>query len=677
MASSGSTSVTVTSWDTLKFSWSESSQSAANNTTTISWKLQLIAGSSGRIDSSVSKDWSVTVNGTNYSGTNKVAISNNSTITLASGTTTITHNSDGTKSFNYSFSQEFAINFSGSYIGTKSGSGSGTLDTIPRKSTLTASNGTLGTPQMLNINRASSAFTHTITYKCGSATGTVVTKTDATGVSWTPPLSLAQQNKTGTSVSVTLTITTYSGSTNIGSNTKTITCAIPSSVKPSVSISVSDPTGHAGTYGAYLQGLSKINIVVTASGNQGSTIKSYSTTADGMTYTVASVTTGVIKNTGTLTIKTTVTDSRGRTATASTTISVTAYSKPKITSFSVIRSNADGSANSSGSYLAVKFNATVTALNNKNTSAFKIQYKKDTVSEYTTATLSEYANKYSVTNGLYIFAADASSYDVRLIVTDIFDSATKTGVGPSIKKLWSALSKGLGFAFGKIAELENVLDIGFKTRFMGGILPPVLEPNTDLNDILTPNTYTGENVQNYSYANCPVTSGTFTLVVESGGEDGQIKQTYYTCSKYKPERYSRFYYQGTWGGWLWAGTDEYILYDNPSGSAGEITLSYSCAHYRYLEIYYTDNNYKSDGSGGSGGYTKIYAPNGKTVHLQLQEAGRNVYIRQTSYTISGTTITPDVENASYVRFTAVEGSDPVSISTGTNYIKIIRVIGRA
>ena len=107
MATSGSSSVTVTSWDTLKFSWETTSQSIANNTSTISWKLQLISGSSGRIDSSASKNWSVTVNGTKYSGTNTVGIANNTTKTLASNTSAIAHNSNGTKTFSYSFSHPY------------------------------------------------------------------------------------------------------------------------------------------------------------------------------------------------------------------------------------------------------------------------------------------------------------------------------------------------------------------------------------------------------------------------------------------------------------------------------------------------------------------------------------------------------------------------------------------
>ena len=225
MATSGSKSVAVTSWDTLKFSWSENSQSVTNNTTTISWTLQLIATSSGYISSSASKSWSVTVNGTKYSGTNTVGISNNSTKTLASGTTVIAHASDGTKSFNYSFSQQFDINFDG-WIGTVSGSGSGTLDTIPRKSTLSVGNGTLGVEQTLTITEMASSFTHKVYAESGTSgkvyiLGTASATSTSLSFKWTPPDSLARQNTAGTSVSVKFTLQTYSGSTLIGSNSYT------------------------------------------------------------------------------------------------------------------------------------------------------------------------------------------------------------------------------------------------------------------------------------------------------------------------------------------------------------------------------------------------------------------------------------------------------------------------
>ena len=105
MATSGSKDVTVTSWDTLRFSWWVNSQSVASNTTTIGWKMELIAGAYGRISATGASPWSITVNGEKYSGSVNIGISNNATKELASGSTVISHDSDGGKSFSFSFSQ--------------------------------------------------------------------------------------------------------------------------------------------------------------------------------------------------------------------------------------------------------------------------------------------------------------------------------------------------------------------------------------------------------------------------------------------------------------------------------------------------------------------------------------------------------------------------------------------
>lgn len=138
MARSGYTDAYVTAYDTLRFSWSQDSQSIENNTTTIKWYLYLISGSYGAINSSPLKGGAVYINdGGNITHSVSVGIGNNITKTLASGTKTITHNSDGTKTFSYSFYQNFDITFSGTYIGTVSGSGSGTLEPIARHATLT------------------------------------------------------------------------------------------------------------------------------------------------------------------------------------------------------------------------------------------------------------------------------------------------------------------------------------------------------------------------------------------------------------------------------------------------------------------------------------------------------------------------------------------------------------
>lgn len=551
MASSGSTSVTVTSWDTLKFSWSIVKQDVTNNTSTVSWKLELIAGSSGHISSSTPKSWSATVNGTKYSGKNHIGISNNSTKTLANGSTVIKHDSDGTKAFSYSFSQAFDIAFSGSNIGTKSGSGSGILNTIPRASSLSVSNGTLGTTQTLTINEYSSVFTHTITYKCGSATGTIVEKTSSTSISFTPPLSLASQNGSGTSVNITLILTTYNGSTSIGTYTKNVLCSIPSSVKPLCSISVSDATGNLGIYGAYIQGVSKFAISISATQAYGSSISKYNVTANGTKYSSANVTTGIVKSSGTLTITAKVTDKRGRVGTASVNVSVLAYNAPQITKLHVNRSNADGTENDRGDYTKVIFSYAVTSLDNKNASTCVLKYKKTSETTWTEVTQLSLDNMYDVTDASYIFQADnSSSYDVAIFVTDAFNESyrsTRVSTGFTIMH-W--LANGLGMGIGKVAEIAGVLDIGFKTRFSGGLLHPILPDGTDLDTVTTPNTYIGKNIASAAYLKAPFTSGTFILEVTESGPEGQLRQTINVCNKERIEKWVRFYYSDSWGRWI-------------------------------------------------------------------------------------------------------------------------------
>ena len=477
MASSGSFSTSAYTANngtrSLVFSWTEKSQSIEDNTTTISWTL---TGGGTHPQWISCRNIKVTIDGVTvytFPGSSSSYKKVYKDTVVASGTYTFTHKDDGERTFK-------AYVEAGIYVWAVNCTGSTTftLDTIPRKSTLSVDNGTLGTEQTLTITEKASSFKHKLKYTCGDASGWILGDSDSfstsNSVSWTPPLSLAKQNTTGASVSVTFTLYTYtSDGTSVGNNSYTKTFSIPSSVKPTVSLAVSDSMKYADTYGAYVQGLSKLHIVATASGSQGSTIKSYKIEADGKTYTTAEVTSGVVSEAGTLTIKVTVTDSRSRTATASKSISVLAYDPPKITALSAFRCDAGGNASNSGAYLAVKFSATVTTLNNKNSATYTLQYKKSNATSYTTKTLSDFADRYSVSNGVYVFPAEtAFSYDIILTVKDDIKSVNKPTTGSSVKKVWSMLKKAgeiVGIAIGKIAELEGVFDVDMVIRARKGI----------------------------------------------------------------------------------------------------------------------------------------------------------------------------------------------------------------
>ena len=340
------------------------------------------------------------------------------------------------------------------------------MDTIPRKSTLSVANGTLGTSQTLSVTRKSTSFTHTITVTCGSKSSTICTKSSSTSISFTPPLSWASQNTTGTSVAVTYTIATYNGSTSIGSNKYSVTCSIPSSVKPSCSLTLSDATEKASTYGGYIKGVSKVAVTVNTTTSYGSAIASYSTSVDGSNYTSSSFTTGVLKSSGTISVSATVKDKRGRSGSSTSTIEVLDYSFPSIKLFKVQRCDEDGSNNDKGEYAKVTFSYGVTSLSSKNHCNCSIKYKKVSEPTYTTVEQTSLANNFSVTEAVYIFAADSgSSYNIEISVTDDFatsSSSTSISTGSTIMH-W--LASGLGMAIGKVAEIENALEVDWDSYF--------------------------------------------------------------------------------------------------------------------------------------------------------------------------------------------------------------------
>jgi hypothetical protein len=475
MASSGSTSVAATSWDTLKFSWWISSQSVENNSSVVSWKMELIAGTYGRIDAGSQSPWEITVNGTKYTGKANLGIANNATKTLASGSTTIAHNADGTKSFSYSFSQEFWITFDGESIRIVSGSGAGTLDTIARASQPscitwpehTQDVGYFGDTISIHMNRKSSSFTHTVWYQFGSASGTIATGV-GTGTTWTIPNSLMDLIPEVTAAKGTIYVDTYNGSTKVGTKYCGFTAKVRDSVKPGVSFTLDDTTGVDDIYGSPVKGLSKIKVTVTATPAYSSPIASCAINANGTNYSGTTATTGFLQTSGSSRVTATVKDKRGRSNSVYYDMNVQDYNAPSVSALSVHRCNQDGTANDQGGYVKATFSATVSSMSSKNTATYKLKYKKSTVSSYTTVTLSALANNYSVSNHSYIFAADAnSSYDVEVTAQDRHKTASRSTSASTAFTLMNFNAKGNGIGIGQVSEKEYTLQIALDLEIKG------------------------------------------------------------------------------------------------------------------------------------------------------------------------------------------------------------------
>ena len=570
MASSGSLSTTGYKGRHLVLNWSQVSQSIADNATTISWSLE--GAGTASFSYCYARNFTVVINGETvyYAQGNSSEVKLYNGTVVASGTLVIHHDSDGNKSFSASVA-------AGIYDWSPTCTGSGTfyLNKIPRLSSLSVSNGTLGTAQTLTVTKQNSSFTHTIMYKCGTASGTIVTKSSSTNINWTPPMSLASQNTTGTLVSISFTIETYSGSDSVGSSSKTISCSIPDSVRPTCVINVERVPLVTDYYDAnwwmsndvYIQGITKVQSNIVANESYGSSISSYSVKMDNSTYNGQSVTMAAPSNSGNVTITATVTDKRGRSGSATKTINVLPCPSCQITKLSGIRCNNDGTSNDRGEYILMDYaydsGFFTTEYGSNNGSAMaEVYYKKHSDSAWTLL-----AQQYDIQHfppsswtsdevkAASLFQADtANSYDLKLVVSDYFNTVTMTGrVGTAYSLIhWKASGKGMGI--GKTSELDDVLDIGMSTKFSGGITPIELESGTDLNDVVLPNVYYGNGVSD-NYPNFPISSTSsvgFSLEVLKSGTS-TIKQRLTVTKAASPDDYKvfeRIHGESAWSNWF-------------------------------------------------------------------------------------------------------------------------------
>ena len=457
MAETGTIQQAIRTGYRLQIVWTVDSQSVANNTSTVTAKVQLVStGSSYTINSSASKSGSLTINGTKYTFSFTAALNGNQTKTIFTKPVTVAHNSDGTKTCSFSATAGINVTLSGTYYGNVTASGNGVFNTIARASTIssvTSSVSVNGTNEVtVAISRKSSSFTHTVVFSFGSYSKS--TTGVGTSTSYAIPTTWLNAIPNATSGTAKVTVTTYSGSTKIGSAvSKNFTLTVPATVVPTISsVAVADTTTNQTTFGNMVQNKSKAKFTITAAGALGSTIKAYKTVFESKTYTGATPTTSAITKSGTASAVITVTDSRGRTATFTKTWTVIAYSVPKITSFTVVRCLADGTENYEGTFAKVAFNFSIASVNSKNANSYVIEYKPQSGTTWTTLTNGTgYAVNTSIISADGAFDVD-SSYDLRLSITDSFTTIRGLTEIPTAFTLLDFNASGRALAFGKVSE---------------------------------------------------------------------------------------------------------------------------------------------------------------------------------------------------------------------------------
>lgn len=558
MAKTGTITKAIRTGYQMKIVWSIGSQSVASNTSSVTVKVQLVStGASYTINSSASKSGSLTINGTKYTFSFSAALSGNQTKTLYTKTVTIAHNADGSKTCAFASTIGIKVTLGGTYYDDVTASGNGTFDTIPRATTptISASSVNMGASITINMPRAASAFTHTLTYKFGNATGTIGSGL-GTRKAWEVPLTLANQIPSGTSGTCTITCKTYNGSTLIGTKTVSFKANVPASVVPTISaVSMAETvSGLAAQFGAFVQGKSKVKISITAAGAYGSTIKTYKANVDGKDYSGAAPTTGTLSS-GSKTVTITVTDSRGRTAKTTKTLTVVAYSAPTIPILSAVRALADGTDNYEGQHGKIALSFSVASVGGKNTSIYTLEYKAKSATSWTALqagtgfTLSE-----TIITEDALFSVD-SAFDIRLSVKDYFTTIRKAVEIPTAFTLLDFNASGRGIAFGKVSELTEGVEFALPMKSWHGELvnsPIMLPPETDMDTLLEPGYYCVANTTSSpTVLNKPSLSTTATAFVEVllGGDGLQRVQRFTQCDKDDQYVWQRCYYTGAWGGW--------------------------------------------------------------------------------------------------------------------------------
>lgn len=299
----------------------------------------------------------------------------------------------------------------------------------------------------LRVTVYNAAYTNYITIKNGSTTylslagriwsaGTANRTITLTSSERTTLLNAMASVK---SFTATIELVTKSGSTQIGS-ASTCTCTIRTSQAnsgPSISgftfaDSYSTTTAITDNDQVLIQDYSRLTVTPgTATARNGASIVSYSAVCSGVTKsntTGAALSLGTIGTSGTRDITLTVTDSRGYTASVTQSVTVVPYSKPRVSSVSLRRTN------DIETEMQLVFNGSISPITvdgtQKNSLLYaRYRYKLTSASSYNAYTsilgsVSATGSSFSFSNLELCNLDSESSYDFHLQIRDQLNSLT-------------------------------------------------------------------------------------------------------------------------------------------------------------------------------------------------------------------------------------------------------------
>lgn len=590
-----------------------------NNTSQVQYNVYCRSSGSGSISSNhtiyFELNGQVIVNQTKSVS----ASSPNANIPIASGSLTVTHNNDGSKSVSFG-----ALIQAQSYGVSANMSNTFNLNTIPRASSITCTTANVEETAMINITSASSGFRHNVRYAFGNLSGTILSNVGGGTHSWVIPSSFYAQFPTQKTTQGTLWCDTYSNGTKIGESAYIFTVTTSESrCKPTLSASVKDTNATTkvltGNESRLIKYKSTAQVTINASAKNSASISSKKVNNQNV-----SGTTITYSNVEATSFAVTVTDSRGYSN--STTL------KPTIINYVPLSINASFfrpqpttgqiSLSFSGNYFNGSFGAT------NNTLSIQWQWKESTSSTWQTggtitATISGNTFKSNGNISLGSSYNYQKAYNFKLIVKDKLVTL-QPNYTVSVGKPIVDWGKDFFNVNGQIKQNDN--DI-YNLFVSGGTLSPA-----DFNDVKS-----GGRLNHCFVGSIRTNDNWYNLINvrhRNGTGDGtdyglQIRNDLnYTKSKLQLRQQA----YKTWGDWRTIQEEGIVLYSNASGTNGTITLSETAANFSYMKIFYGDgSNFMSQ---------EISSPNIKTMYCPFSSFTNNrVSFIYQPLKISGTSVT--------------------------------------
>lgn len=554
----------------------ETGYSIENNDSPVKYNLWLERGSTWVFDLN-NESWAeATINGQTVIGKYvSFDLRNTDRVLLGSGTLTIPHNEDGSKTITFwarilDVADQGDINWFSGTLG---------LTNIPRASTIGSVTATeLGQPVTIKINKKVDEFRHQVWWQVNDSGWIDLGTGHDTSVQLTVPIDYAARITNSDTGLLDVCVRTFRGNDQIGNDVyqRGIGIKVPAFIVPTIEdVTITERTAKLAEFipaANFVKDKSVIRVETSnAAGSHGSNIVSTELTVDNLVVRAA-VGDFPANKAGNLEVTAKVTDSRGRTATKSKIIKVWDYYAPKIIGF---LANRTGNGTNKTIIATVAANVSPLVIDgiNRNPYTLKIQYSAKKSNRWIDAVnlTNESVERINRQFDCGAFYEISKAYNVRLVIQDkLSDLVDSVLLVRSSRVLWAWGDNRA--AVGGFPELdghfESFLPVAFHSSLNveDGLMSrgkPIqefamtsrdgksLKYNGDLNNLKTAGGYHAYGVQhnpvgtnNYGYVN----------VTTHSADNNFCVQIYIPFNQ--DSIYMRRCESGSWKNWVIVSTNE-------------------------------------------------------------------------------------------------------------------------